>query len=77
MDANGRYVYFLYSAEQRKLKSSIESSGAKKYKGPSVLVNGKWKEFTEMNTIGENRFSDSYIVAEGYYNLMKIKLGGV
>lgn len=74
---HGRYVYFLYSAEQRKLKSSIESSGAKKYQGPSVLVNGKWKEYTEMNTTGENRFSDSYIVAEGYYNLMKIKSGGM
>ena len=41
-------------------------------KPKKVLVNGKWKEFTEMNTTGESRYSDAVIVAEGYYSLMKI-----
>lgn len=72
-ESNGRYVYFLYSATQRKQRKDIESTvNPAGYRPKKVLVNGKWKEFTEMNTTGENRYSDAVIVAEGYYSLMKI-----
>ena len=72
MAGGGRYVYFLYSSEQKRTRASIESGIGKKYKPQKVLSDGKWKEFTEMNTTGESRYSDACIVAEGYYGLMKI-----
>lgn len=67
----GRYVYFLFSSEQRKLRADIEKSIGKKYLPGKVLNNGKWKEYTEMSSNNKSRFSDSIIVAEGYINELR------
>ena len=71
------YKYFLYSASQYKARVQIEKNMKKQYIPGKVLINGQWKDYTEIsNTPGNNRFSDSIIVAEGELekmNYTKIK----
>lgn len=66
--SGGRYVYFLFSPEQRKLRTDIEKNIGKKYIPGRVLDNGRWKEYTELSSSNTSRYSDSYIVAEGNIN---------
>lgn len=61
-----RYVYFIYSAEQRSLRSQVELNIGKKYTPGKVLSNGKWSNFTEISSSPNSRHSDAIIVAEGY-----------
>lgn len=68
MVGSNSYVYFLYSTEQRNLRSSIEASLGKKYIPGKVLCNGKWEEFTEKSIVNFNRFSDTRVVCEGNLN---------
>lgn len=65
------YKYFLYSASQYKARVQIEKNMKKQYIPGKVLINGQWKDYTEIsNTPGNNRFSDSIIVAEGELDKM-------
>lgn len=67
-----QYRYFLYSAEQETLRKKIEDGVGKVFVPGEVLVNGKWKHFTQMSTSPDNvMFADSKIVAKGYIDEMQ------
>lgn len=71
-DDKEEYVYFLYSEDQFKMRTEIESSINMEFIPGRVLVMGDWKEFTQ---ISDNPFStmfaDSKVVAEGYISKIK------
>lgn len=66
-----RYVYFMFSPEQRKLRTDIEKNIGKRYIPGRVLEGGKWREYTELSSTSKSRYPDSYIVAEGNINEMR------
>ena len=61
----GSYKYFLYSNDQYKQRESVEKNIGKIYTAGQVLVNGRWKNYTEISSNPANSFSDAKIVAEG------------
>lgn len=60
------YVYFIYSATQLKERTEAEKLINKKFQPGYVAIKGKRQQYTEVNTNGNLRFSDSKIIAEGY-----------
>jgi len=64
------YVYFLYSEQQQKERSSIDKSMSRVFTPGTVVVNGKKKIFTEISKKTSNRYPDCKIVAEGYKSKM-------
>lgn len=73
-DYTAEYVYFLYSAEQFKLRTEVESKVNKKFIPGEVLVNGDWKEFTQISASPTSpMFVDAKVVAEGYKDRIKFK----
>ena len=66
--------YFIYSAEQLKLRREIEAKMGKKFVIGQVIVSGARKPFTELSSNPKSRFSDAKIVAEGDPTLMKYTL---
>lgn len=58
--------YFMFSAEQLRLKKEIESKIGRIFVPGTVIVNGGKKQYTEMCTNpNSTRFPDSTIVASG------------
>jgi len=58
--------YFMFSAEQLRLKKEIESKIGRIFVPGTIIVNGGKKQYTEMCTNpNSTRFSDSTIVASG------------
>ena len=69
---NKHYKYFLYSRAQYDECTNAEANLGKTYIPGKVLVNGRWKPYTEIsNTPSNNRFADAVIVAQGYIEDMK------
>lgn len=68
--------YFIYSAEQFKLRKEVELKLGKKFKIGHVIVNGTKKPFTELSSVRKSRFPDAVIVAEGDPTLMKYTMPG-
>lgn len=69
---NSRIKYFLFSSQQMKMKVEIEAKIGKKYRPGTVLVNGNYKQFTEISdTPNSTRFPDSIIVASGVLSEMR------
>ena len=66
--------YFLYSAEQYKLRKDIEAKMGKKFMVGHVIVNGIKKPFTELSSKPTSRYSDVKIVAEGDPTTMRYTL---
>ena len=64
------YVYFLYSEQQQKERSQIESSMSRIFNPGSVVVNGRKRFFTEMSRKNTNRYPDCKVVAEGWRSKM-------
>lgn len=66
--------YFIFSATAYKLKQDLFNKLGKIYKPGEVLVNGIYKQFTEIvNEPNESRFSDAIIVASGDIREIKYK----
>jgi len=58
--------YFMFSAEQLRLKKEIESKIGRIFVPGTVIANGSKKQYTEMCTNpNSTRFSDSTIVTAG------------
>ncbi len=58
--------FFMFSAEQLRLKKSIEAKIGRLFTPGTVIVNGSKKQYTEMCTNpNTNRFSDSTIIIAG------------
>lgn len=62
---NDKYVYFIYSEEQKVMRSDLEAKMSRLFIPGKVIVNGVRKQFTELNTTGNLRYPDSVIVAQG------------
>lgn len=70
--SNNGIKYFLFSSQQMKMKVEIEAKIGRKYKPGTVLVNGTYKQFTEISdTPNSTRFPDSIIVASGKLSEMR------
>lgn len=70
--SNSGIKYFLFSSQQMKMKVEIEAKIGKKYRPGTVLVNGTYKQFTEISdTPNSTRFPDSIIVASGVLSEMR------
>lgn len=67
------YKYFLYSSQQHKDRESVEKNVGRVYTAGKVLINGKWKDYTEISSSSKNAYSDSKIVAEGELSNIKYK----
>lgn len=66
MTNQNRFRYFLYSQSQHKMRTEVEAKLNKEYTPGKVLVNGKWKLYTELSTSPQNiKFADATIVASG------------
>lgn len=67
--------YFLYSTSQHKLRTEVDLKIGKEYVPGKVLVNGKWKMFTELSsTASNNRFADATVVTSGTLDSIKYTL---
>lgn len=75
-DSSAEYMqYFLYSAEQFKIRKQIESKIGNDFKPGIVIVNGQQKEFTEMaKTVNSNRYSDTKIITYGDIRTIKYNM---
>lgn len=72
MADTNRFRYFLYSQNQHKVRVEAESRINKQYVPGQVLVNGRWKSYTEISTeASNNRFADAIVVASGNLEDMK------
>lgn len=67
----GAFRYFLYSRAQHSLREETDLKLGKTFKPGEVLVNGNWKQYTQISPSPSNQFSDSVIVAKGYLNEMR------
>lgn len=58
--------YFLFSSQQMKMKIEVEGKIGRKYRPGTVLVKGRYKQFTDiLDTPVNFRFPDSILVASG------------
>lgn len=67
----GLYRYFLYSRAQHAIREETDLKLGKTFKPGEVLVNGRWRQYTQISATPSNQFSDSVIVAKGYLSEMK------
>ncbi len=66
MSNNGNIKFFMFSSSQMKMRKEVEAKLGKVYNPSLVLVNGEYKQYTEMVNDPKNaRFSDSIIVTSG------------
>lgn len=66
--------YFIYSAEQLKLRKELEEKIGRQFVVGHVIVDGEKKPFTELSAKPTSKYSDAKIVAEGDPTLMKFTL---
>lgn len=64
------YVYFIYSEQQEKERTEIESRMSRVFKPGTVVVNGRRRKFTELSRKNTNRYPDCKLVAEGWKSKM-------
>lgn len=65
-NSNESVKYFLFSSQQMKMKMEVEAKIGRKYKPGTVLVKGRYKQFTDiLDTPTSIRFPDSILVASG------------
>lgn len=71
-DKNREYGYFLYSRTQHKMREEVEEKLGKKFIPGQVLVNGKWKYFTQISKTSESTmYGDSVLITKGYLDEIK------
>lgn len=72
VDAKRRkYVYFLYSTSQLDIRTNTDATLGKQFVPGEVLINGSWKQYTQISEKPANQFSDTIIIAQGYTDEMK------
>lgn len=65
-----KYVYFLYSEQQEKKRTELETRLHRVFVPGTVIVNGRRVNFTELSYKSTNSFTDCKIVAEGWKSKM-------
>lgn len=69
---NNKIVYFMFSVDQLKNNTKINEKIGRKYKPGSVLVNGSYKQFTEIiNKLEDAKYPDAILVASGVLDEMR------
>lgn len=70
--------YFIYSAEQLKLRKEIEFKMGRKFMVGHVIVNGVRKPFTELSSMPatSSRYADAILVASGDPSTMRYTMPG-
>lgn len=69
-----QYRYFLYSQAQYKERSETEKTLGRTYIPGKVLVNGRWKDYTEISTKpSNNKYADAKLLIEGYLDSVNYK----
>ena len=72
--AEHKFVYFIFSASQYRMRLSTEKKIGREYHPGTVLVNGVYKQFTDIiETLDNRRYPDGVVVASGYLDQMKYK----
>lgn len=71
------YKYFIYSSSQLEFKKEMEQKQGKRFKLGYVLVGGRKRSITEINSSGKSRFSDFVVVTEGEESNFKYEKPGV
>ena len=69
----GQYKFFLYSNQQMKERKDVEKRIGKTYIPGTVLVNGTWKEYTEISPTSNSSYSDAKLIIEGDISNIKYK----
>lgn len=62
------YKYFLFSKDQMDFRKKMDSKIGKTYRPGYVIVNGRRKNITEINSTGKSTYTDVQIIAEGEEN---------
>lgn len=63
--------YFMFSVQQLNLRKDVEKQLGRTYRPGVVLVNGEYKQYTEiLNDPKKSRFSDATVVASGILDEM-------
>lgn len=66
MSNDGNIKFFMFSSSQMKMRKEVEAKLGKTYTPSLVLVNGEYKQYTEMVNDPKNvRFADSILVTSG------------
>lgn len=66
--------FFIFSLTQYKMRKEVEARLGREYKPGEVLVNGVYKQYTEIvNDPNEARHPDAIIVATGDIRYIKYK----
>lgn len=66
--------FFIFSLTQFKIRKDVEARLGREYKPGEVLVNGIYKQYTEIvNDPKEARFPDAVIIASGDIRFIKYK----
>lgn len=69
---NDNVVYFMFSVTQMNNSEKINKTIGKKYKPGTVLVNGSYKQFTEIvNRLEDVKYPDAILVASGVLSEMR------
>ena len=59
------YKFFLFSKDQMDFRKKMDSKMGKTYKPGYVIVGGKRKTITEINSSGKSSYTDVIVIAEG------------
>lgn len=71
---NNNIKFFVFSLTQFKMRRDIEAKLGRTYKPGEVLVNGVYKQYTEiLNDPKESRYPDAIIIASGDIRYIKYK----
>lgn len=62
------YKYFLFSKDQMDFRKNMDSKVGKTYRPGYVIVGGRRKTITEINSTGRSSYTDVQLVAEGEEN---------
>lgn len=66
--------YFMFSVSQMNLRKEVESKLGKTYTPGSVLVNGVYKQYTEIvDDPKKSRYPDAIVVTSGDIRFIKYK----
>lgn len=72
MSNDSNIKFFMFSVSQMNMRKDVESKLGKKYEPSLVLVNGVYKQYTEIvNDPKEARYSDAVLVTSGDIRYIK------
>lgn len=72
--SNNKFVYFIFSSSQYRMKQDTMKTIGKEYNPGTVLVNGVYKQFTDIvDEVDSTRYPDAIVITSGYLDSIKYK----